>query len=330
MNRVDGLSAFSPPPGGVVLSVGNFDGVHLGHRRLIETARREGDKIAAPIVAMTFEPHPLAILAPHRAPARLSTLHERLELLAAAGVDTTIVLHTDRDLLSITADEFLNLLARSCRPRVIVEGPTFNFGRGRAGSIVTLQEHAARLGYRAIIVDELYGRELGGNPPINSSAIRDALGDGRVADAAAMLGRPYRIVGIVGSGDGRGAALGFPTANIEAISHLLPAHAVYAAAAQLHDGTLRLAAVNIGPQPTFDQMSARVEAFVLDFEGLLRGKPLGLHLFAQLRGQEKFAGVDALVAQLHADVRRAREFTAQLDALRSQNQLGLTGREHAA
>jgi riboflavin kinase/FMN adenylyltransferase len=330
MNRVDGLTAYAPPPGGIVLTIGNFDGMHLGHRRLIDTALAEARKLGAPVVAMTFEPHPSAILAPQRAPARLTTLHERLELLAAAGVETTIVLHTDRDLLSIAADDFLNLLARTCRPRVMVEGPTFNFGRGRAGSIVTLQEHAARLGYKPIIVDELYGRELGGNPPINSSAIRDAISDGRVADAAAMLGRPYRIVGVVGAGDGRGAGLGFPTANIEAIPHLLPAHAVYAAAAQLDDGTIRPAAVNIGPQPTFDQMTARVEAFVLEFDGPLRCRPLGLHLLSRLRGQEKFAGIDALVAQLNADVRRVREHADAIEKLRAFRQIGLTDVAFAA
>lgn len=330
MNRIDGLTAFSSPPHGIVLTIGNFDGVHLGHRRLIDTALREAEQIGVPVVAMTFEPHPLAILAPQRAPARLTTLPERLELLAAAGVESTIVLHTDRDLLSITADEFLHLLARTCQPRVIVEGPTFNFGRGRAGSIVTLQEHAQRLGYRTIVVDELYGRELGGNPPINSSAVRDAIGDGRVGDAAAMLGRPYRITGVVSAGDGRGASLGFPTANLEAIPHLLPALAVYAAVAQLADGSLRLAAVNIGPQPTFEQMRARVEAHVLDFDAPLRGTLVGLHLLARLREQQKFADVSALVAQLHADVARVRSFSGDLEQLRASPPISLIDSTHAA
>ena len=331
MKRVDGLTEFQPPPGGIVLTIGNFDGVHLGHQRLIETAEAAAGEIEAPVVAMTFEPHPLAILAPQRAPPRLTTLHERLDLLAEAGVDTTILIHTDRDLLSIAADDFLALLARTCRPRVIVEGPTFNFGRGRAGSLVTLQEHAARLGYRPVIVEELYGRELGGNPPINSSTIREAISDGRVSDAAAMLGRPYRITGIVGAGDGRGAAMGFPTANLESIPHLLPAHAVYAAAAQLSDGSIHPAAVNIGPQPTFDQISARVEAFVLDFDGSsLRGKSIGLHLLSRLRGQVKFASVEALIAQLNDDVRRVREHAAEVETLRSRRQIALVGTAYSA
>lgn len=325
MERCDGLTAFNPPSAGIVLTVGNFDGVHRGHRRLIDTAKIAAGEFGAAVVAMTFEPHPLAVLAPNRAPPRLTTLHERLDLLAVAGVASAIVMHTDRDLLAVPADEFLKLLVRHCRPRVIVEGPTFNFGRGRAGSIETLREHAERLGYRPIIVDELYGRELGGNPPINSSAIRDAIADGRIDDAAAMLGRPHRLVGRVGSGDGRGAALGFPTANCEEIPHLLPAHGVYVAAAQLPDGQVRLSAVNIGPQPTFEQMKSRVEAFVLDHDADLRGKMLGLHLLARLRGQEKFPSVDDLVRQIRIDVERVRGFAPEMAQLASRPLLALTG-----
>lgn len=325
MERFDGLRSFSPPAAGVVLTIGNFDGVHRGHRKLIDAAHNAARESGGAVVAMTFEPHPLAILAPHRAPPRLTTLHERLELLAEAGVDAAIVLHTDRDLLAIPADEFLRLVSQQCRPRVIVEGPTFNFGRGRAGSIETLREHAGKLGYQTIIVDELYGRELGGNPPINSSAIREAIGEGRIDDAAAMLGRPHRLVGRVGSGDGRGAALGFPTANCEEIPHLLPAHGVYAAAAQLPKGQMRLAAVNIGPQPTFDQMSSRVEAFVLDFDGSVRGETIGLQLLSRLRRQEKFASIDALVQQIRIDVERVRGYAPELAQLASRPLRSLCG-----
>lgn len=325
MERFDGLTTFTPPAAGAVLTVGNFDGVHRGHRRLIDTAKSAAAEFGGAVVGMTFEPHPLAILAPNRAPSRLTTLHERLELLAGAGVDAAIVMHTDRDLLAIPADEFLRLLAHHCRPRVIVEGPTFNFGRGRAGSIETLREHAQRLNYRPIIVEELYGRELGGNPPINSSAIRDAISDGRIDDAAAMLGRPHRLVGRVGAGDGRGATLGFPTANCEEIPHLLPAYGVYAAAAQLPHGQLRLAAVNVGPQPTFEQMKARVEAFVLDYDADLRGKMLGLHLLARLREQQRFDSVAALVRQIRSDVERVRGYAPDLAQLASRKPIALAG-----
>jgi riboflavin kinase/FMN adenylyltransferase len=314
--RHDGLESFPTPPGGVALTIGNFDGVHLGHRRLIETARSEASDLGIPVAAITFEPHPLAILSPDRAPPRLTTLDERLALLGAAGVDAAIVVRTNRDLLAIAADEFLELVVSRCRPRVIVEGPTFNFGRGRAGSVVTLQEHAPRLGYRAVVVEELYGRELGGNPPINSSNIREALREGRVEDAAAMLGRPYRIVGVVGAGAGRGGPMGFPTANLDRIPHMLPRHAVYAAVAQLASGAFHVAAANIGPQPTFDQMTARVEAHLLGFSGDLRNQPLGLHLLAHVRDQQKFLGVAELLTQIRADCDTVQRYAVAVDRLR--------------
>lgn len=298
---IESLNRFTPPAEGVALLVGNFDGVHLGHRRLIDTAHQHAAEAGLAVVALTFEPHPIAILAPDRAPPRLTVLEEKRDHLLRAGVDHVVVLETDAALLATPANAFLEMLAERMRPRIIVEGPTFNFGRGRAGSIVTLQEHAARLGYRAIIVDELYGHELGGDPPINSSAIRAALREGRVEDAAAMLGRPHRIAGVVGSGQGRGTPIGFPTANLDRIPQMLPQHAVYSAAAQLSDGRLLAAAVNIGPQPTFAQMTARVEAHLLDFAGDVRGQTVGLHLQARIRPQTKFGGADELIAQIRRD-----------------------------
>lgn len=323
MDRYASIADFRPDARPVVLTIGNFDGVHRGHRRLVDTARAAAAKNGGRVVAMTFDPHPLAILAPQRTPARLTTLPERLDLLELVGVDAAIALRTDRELLAIAADEFLALLRDKLAPRVIVEGPTFNFGRGRAGSVETLRSHAAGLGYEAIIVAELYGRELGGNPPINSSAIRAAILDGRVSDASAMLGRPYRVAGVVGHGDNRGHAIGFPTANLEAIPHLLPGEGVYAAAAQLTDGAIELAAVNIGPQPTFAQMKSRVEAHLLDFDRDLRGRRVGLHLLSRLRGQARFESVDALVAQIGRDVARTREFEGAVSALREAPRLPL-------
>jgi riboflavin kinase/FMN adenylyltransferase len=165
--------------------------------------------------------------------------------------------------------------------------------------------------------------ELPTHPVISSSSIRQALLDGRVSDANAMLGRPYRLVGTTVAGDKRGARLGFPTANLDDIWHLIPQHAVYAAVAQLDDGRLHLAAVNVGPQPTFDQMQARVEAHLLDFEGELHGRRLGLHFLARLREQSRFGSVEELVACVRADVARVREFAPELATLRDSELLGL-------
>jgi len=310
MQRFSNIDDFVPPAAGIVLTIGNFDGVHLGHQRLLELARQHAGADRRPVVAMTFDPHPLTVLAPARAPARLTTIEERLALLERHGADVAIVLAPEPAILGMAADAFLEWIVARLRPRVFIEGPTFNFGRGRAGSVQTLKEHAARLGYKVEIADELYGRELGGNPPINSTTIRAAINEGRVEDAAVMLGRPHRLVGTVGVGQGRGGPLGFPTANLDGIAQLLPAPAVYAGLAQLDSGELRPAAVNIGSQPTFEQSELRVEAHLIDFDADLRGARLGLHLVAALRGQTKFASVDALKKQIRLDVDRARRLAA--------------------
>jgi len=323
MKVYEGIEQFQPPPAGVVLTIGNFDGVHLGHRRLIEAARASGRAFDTPVVAVTFEPHPLAIIAPQYVPACLTTLQEKVALLAMLGVDATIVLRSSRELLANTAEQFLTDLVARCRPRAIVEGPTFHFGRGRQGTVQTLREYSPRLGFAVTVVEELHSSGLSDHPAINSSAIRKALSEGRLADANTMLGRPYRITGVVSDGEHRGVTLGFPTANLDEIRHLLPCEAVYVAVAQLADDTLHLSAVNIGPQPTFGQAEARVEAHLLNYAGELSGQRLGLHLLAKIREQIRFNGADKLVAQLHRDVERTRRYAADLARLRAEPSLKL-------
>ncbi len=323
MRVYQGIEHYRPPASGVVLTIGNFDGVHLGHRRLVEAARESGRALGAPVVAVTFEPHPLAIIAPQRAPACLTTLKEKVALLEMMGVDATIVLHSDRQLLARTAEQFLIDLVERCRPRAIIEGPTFHFGRGREGTVQTLGDYSARLGFAVTVVDELHSNGVSDRPAINSSAIRTALRQGRLADANAMLGRPYRITGVVGGGQHRGITLGFPTANLCEIPHLLPREAVYVALAQLADDTLHLSAVNIGPQPTFAQAEARVEAHLLDYSGGLDGQRLGVHLLSRIREQIRFNGADELAEQLGRDVEHARMFAPRLAALRAESRVPL-------
>ena len=322
MNVFDGLEEFNPPDSGIVLAIGNFDGVHCGHGRIIEAACGQARESGASTVVMTFEPHPLLIVAPQRAPGRLTTLPEKLALLQATDVDTVIVMRSEPALLDRSPEEFLALLAERCRPRAIVEGATFSFGRGRQGSAETVREYARRFEYAAQVVD-LVCAELPGSPVVSSSAIRRALAQGRLDDANTMLGRSYRIVGVVGAGAGRGAPLGFPTANLEAIEHLLPREAVYAAVAQVERDEFRLAAVNIGPQPTFGQSASRVEAHLLGFSGELRGRRLGLHLVAKLRGQSRFANANELAAQLHRDVDRTRSHVSALEQIEATPRLAL-------
>ena len=318
MKICEGFDQFQPPAGGVVLTVGNFDGVHLGHRRLIETAGARAKELNAPVVVVTFEPHPLAIIKPERAPICLTTCSEKTALLESCGVDVVIVLRSTRELLDLTAEQFLLDLVKRCRPRALIEGPTFNFGRGREGSIETLRRWAPRLEFDLTVVDEVHSQPLADHPAINSSAIRSALQRGRLEEANLMLGRPHRIVGIVAEGKRRGASLGFPTANLADHPHLLPREAVYAGVAQLADDSLHLAAINVGPQPTFAQGRSCVEAHLLGYSGELRGQRLGLHLLAKLREQVRFSDADELSAQLGRDVEQTRGHAEQLVRMRSE------------
>jgi riboflavin kinase / FMN adenylyltransferase len=302
MQTCHGIAQFVPPPAGTTLTIGNFDGVHRGHALIIDTSRTVASRLGTPVVVMTFEPHPLQVLRPEHAPPRLVTLQEKLHLLEARGVDACIVVRSELALLSMSAQTFLAEICDRCRPRAFVEGPDFNFGRGRGGSVDTLRAYADRLGYAVHLVETAGCPDLPETPAIRSSAIRAALREGRVDVARAMLGRPYRIVGTVGSGAGRGAALGFPTANLEDIPHLLPQEAVYSAVGQREDGSLYPAAVNIGPQPTFADATPRVEAHLVGVSEPLRGRRIGVHFLARLRGQERFLSVDSLKAQLEHDV----------------------------
>lgn len=318
-----GLETFSPPAGGIAVSIGNFDGVHRGHAAIIAEVHRVSERLGVVPVAMTFDVHPLMILSPERAPAQLTTLPEKLALLEQAGLAHCIVLHAEPELLARDAEDFLATLVAHCRPRAFIEGPDFNFGRARAGSLDTLRAHADRWQYEVLAVPAVRCDELRTLPIASSTSIRQALRDGRVDEANVMLGRPYRITGQIGHGEGRGASLGFPTANLEQIPQMLPQEAVYAAVAQLPDDSLHLAAVNVGPQPTFDQEQSRVEAYVLDYAGSLRGGRVALHMLVRLRGQVRFDGPEQLVKQIEQDVAAVRACARAMDEIRKQGLLPL-------
>ncbi len=285
-----------------VVSIGNFDGVHLGHRRIVAQVLAEAIRRAAASVLVTFAPHPLRILAPARAPCPLTTMPDRLALLERLGLDAVVVLPVHAEFLALSADEFLARFNAAIPACAFVEGVDFNFGRDRGGDVETLRRAGAGGRWDVLIADTVRCDALPGAPAVHSGVIRAALRDGRVADAAAMLGRPHRLTGVVERGDGRGRTIGFPTANIGAIPQCLPAPAVYAAWAQVSDGRVFSSAVNIGPQPTFGQDSSRVEAHLIGFAGNLLGEPIALELVEQLRPQQRFASVGELVAQIRRDV----------------------------
>jgi riboflavin kinase/FMN adenylyltransferase len=291
---------------GGCLSIGNFDGVHRGHQRILRELVSQARGAGAPAVAMTFDPHPIQLLAPDRAPPHLTTLERKSELIEHCGVDVLIVVPTTLELLQLTPAEFFAQVVRErLHVRAMVEGPNFFFGHNRAGDVRTLRELCDGAGLSLTVVAPV---EYQGTT-VSSSAIRRAIGAGRVADAVAMLGHPYQVEGVVSTGAARGREIGFPTANLTGITTLLPPDGVYAAMAQI-DGTRYPAAVNLGPNPTFGEQQRKFEAHLIGYAGNLYGQSLRVQLLDRVRETRKFGGREELVAQLERDVEAVRGVVA--------------------
>jgi riboflavin kinase/FMN adenylyltransferase len=266
------------------VAVGTFDGVHRGHRRVIDAARTAGLRTAV----VTFDPHPRAVL--HGGVELLTTLERRLEFLEEAGVEDVLVLRFDEDLAALTAHEFAERFLRGIGAETVAAGETFRFGHGRGGDLELLD----RLGFDA--------RRVPSVENVSSSRIRELVHSGDVVQAASLLGRPVEVEGIVVRGDGRGRALGFPTANLDVPEGLLVApDGVYAGWSRD-----RRAAVSIGTNPHFDGVERRVEGHLLDFDGDLYGQRLVVELWSSLREQRRFDSLEELVAAIDADVGRTR------------------------
>ena len=293
-----------PPEGftGGAVTVGNFDGVHRAHHQLVAVTREEARATGGPAVVVTFDPPPLALLNPSQAKQPLTTSHDRIALLQAAGAEHVVVLNTEPDLLALSPEAFFeDVLIGLFRAKVIVEGYNFRFGRNRAGDTAALRALCVESNRRFVEVPPL----LEDAEAISSSRIRSALLAGDVTAAARWLGRRYSITGTVVAGAKRGRTIGFPTANLGAIGTLLPKDGVYAVRVHVEDGTFAGAA-NIGPNPTFAEAERKVEVHLLDFTGDLYGQRLVVEFAARLSDTRAFATVTELVAQLQQDVALAR------------------------
>jgi riboflavin kinase/FMN adenylyltransferase len=290
---------------GGYVAVGNFDGVHCGHRLLIARLKARADALSVSAVVLTFDPHPVVLLRPQEARLPLVSTERKVKLLTESGADVVGIFATGPWLLGLTAREFFEtLLVGRFKVRGIVEGPNFTFGHDRGGNGALLARwcHAAGLAYEELEpmkIDDQF---------VSSSRIRRSLGEGRAGDAARLLGRPHRVRGRVSAGAGRGTSLGFPTANLEALDTLIPGDGVYAVQAYV-DGLdrPRPAACHIGPNATFGERARTVEVHLLDFEGDLYGRMLEIDFIQRLRATRTFACTDDLLEQIHADVARARE-----------------------
>ena len=288
----------------VVLTLGNFDGVHRGHQAIVQRALATAAPIGGQVVAVTFHPHPMAVLAPDRAPASLQSLHDRLALLRAQGVPVVVVQRFTAAFAQLDPEAFVHeFLGQRLELRHVVVGYDVNFGRNRAGSAETLRVLGAAAGFAVDVVGAVQTED---GLVVSSSSVRRALLAGEVDIVTKLLGRHHLLRGRVVAGDRRGRTLGFPTANLHLPPRLLiPPDGVYAGWVPW-DGRRIPAVLNIGVRPTFGVLRRTVEVHCLDFAADLYGQWLGIELVARLRGEQKFAGPAALTAQIQADVAHAR------------------------
>jgi riboflavin kinase/FMN adenylyltransferase len=301
------------PPPGCVVTIGAYDGVHTGHQHVIAHVRALAADLGLASAVVTFDRHPATVVRPESAPKLLTDLPQKLELLAACGVDYCLVIHFDQARSEESAEDFVTEdLAGRLHARQIVVGQDFHFGHGRRGDVALLQRMGATLGFG------VHGLPLVGgagevDAPVSSTRIRRLLTEGRVEAAAAMLGRDHEVRGVVERGDGRGRQLGFPTANVAVGADIcLPADGIYAGWFRRPDGERHPAAISLGTRPTFyDHGGARLlEAYLLDFAGDLYDEPVAVTFHTRIRDDLRFDSVDALVAQMDRDVAATRQALA--------------------
>lgn len=295
---------------GSVVTVGEYDGVHRGHRTVIAEMHRMAAERGCATAVVTFDRHPATVVRPDSAPALLCDLETKLELLAETGVDYTLVVEFTPEQAEVSAETFARqVLVGSLQAKVIVVGADFHFGKNRRGNVDTLKAVGDECGYQVVGLP-LVKQITGEGEVISSTSIRMAVADGDVEKAHRLLGRPFEVRGTVTPGDRRGRTIGFPTANLPTTPDLqVPSDGVYAAWYQRPDGTQYPAAVNIGKRPTFYDFAERslIEAHLIGFRGDLYGEQAKVRFVRRLRGERRFEDVDQLVAQLGKDVVNAAQ-----------------------
>ena len=293
-----------------VITPGNHDGVHLGHRALLRTARRLADQQGYRTRALTFEPHPAALIDPARAPEKLTLQPRRAELLRGAGADSVVVQPFTPEFAALPPEAFVEwLLAQGARG--IVVGPDFRFGCQRQGDVGLLRKLGPARGFEVVIEEPV----LLQNERVSSTAIRNALRQGDVTTAQRMLGRYHEVSGVVVKGDQRGRTIGFPTANLQAEPVMPPSDGVYAVVARELGGAervVRLGIANLGTRPTF-AAGRSLEVYLFDFDRDIYGAELRVGFVERVRGERRFSGVDELRAQIERDCERARQLLAARD-----------------
>jgi riboflavin kinase/FMN adenylyltransferase len=317
VERWHGLEAVPSGWGHCVVTIGVFDGVHRGHQAIIGEAVRLARERAVPSVLITFVPHPSEVVRPGSHPPVLTSIVRRAELVAQLGVDVFCALPFTLEFSRMPPDEFVHeALVDRLHASAVVVGENFRFGHKAAGDLSLLEQLGHTFGFSTDGVALLTEDDM----VLSATYVRSCVTAGDMATAARVLGRPHRVDGVVERGDERGRSLGFPTANLRTDAWAaVPADGVYAGRVvrldewgrTLPDGDLGVAAISVGTNPTFEIRQRRVEAYVLDFDADLYGATLGIEFVERLRGMERFDSVDALVDQMHADVKRTRQLLGQ-------------------
>jgi len=291
-----------------VLAIGNFDGVHLGHQALLERLEAKARELGLPASVMTFEPHPRELFSPEQAPARLTSLREKLHLLEACGVDRTYIVHFSRKLATLSAEEFIErVLVGGLAVKHLIIGDDFRFGRGRAGDFAMLQQAGIGHGFG---VEAMHTIDIGGER-VSSSALRETLAEGDLEHAARLLGRPYSISGRVVHGEKIGRDIGYPTANIQLKRKRVPLMGIFTATVGGLDKRHLPAAASLGVRPTVSAGSRPVlEVHLLDFDRNIYGAHVTVNFLHKLRNEMKFESLEALRAQISRDVDSARAYFA--------------------
>jgi len=324
MKVIRSISALRQVSPGCVLTIGNFDGLHIGHQQVVATAAKAAAKHNVELVALTFEPHPVAVLHPEKTPGVLTPLPLKEHLLAQLGVDCLCVLSSSVELLSLSAEDFVEkFLVRNISPLMVVEGEDFNFGYQRKGNVQRLLQMGSEKGFEVLIIDHR-NVDLADSPAmrVSSTMIRNLLESGSVRDAGLALGRPYRLIGQVRPGHGKGRQLGFPTANLSVEKQIVPGDGVYAGFVRIGDDLGELlsakeqipAALSIGTARTLKRNDSNrerpllIEAHLLvDNVGELYDKWLAMDFVERLRGQMKFESENHLASQIAIDCQKAKQ-----------------------
>ena len=310
MQVITDLSVAPFPGERTVLTIGVYDGVHVGHRTVISQVRERAAREGAKSVVVTFDRHPLSIVRPEAAPRLLANLDQKLELLESTGVDAVVIVPFNDVQANETPVEFVErVLVNSLAAKVVIVGSDFHFGHMRQGNVTLLKEMGERHDFVCDPV-VLVPRADGIDEPVSSTAIRRALAGGEIDTASRMLGRPYEVRGTVVTGDQRGRTIGFPTANVQIPNGMcMPSDGVYAGLYTRPDGSEHATAINLGRRPTFyaNQEASLLEAYLMDFSGDLYGEAASVKFLAFLRSEKQFSGIDELKQQLQHDIEHARQ-----------------------